>query len=103
MQIDPWVGEEDTSINATNTELLIVIKRKCAYSEHQICTFDYPKSSFGSCYPGKADRDAKRNRPLPGPTVILFLCAKILGWRRTFSTHFIKFILSNAPIPFTMW
>lgn len=37
MQIDPWVGEEDTSINATNTELLIVIKRKCAYSEHQIC------------------------------------------------------------------
>ena len=49
MQIDPCVGEDDTSINATDTELLIVIKRKCAYSEHQICTFDYPKSSFGSC------------------------------------------------------
>ena len=45
---DPCAGEEDKSINATGTEILIVIKRKYACAEHQICIFDDPKSSFGS-------------------------------------------------------
>ena len=47
-RIGPWPGEDDTSITATGTKLLIVIKRKYADAEHQIGAFDNPKSRLGS-------------------------------------------------------
>lgn len=54
----PGFREIDASINATGTELLTVIERRCAGMEHQIRILDNPSpyGSSGSTKVRKADK-----------------------------------------------